>query len=185
MHLYEVDKLYSPNRTSWPEQFEFNYRSGVCEIRAFFPGLRQPEIDAYKTGKARFALYLEGVMIFLLARFGNLEWSDGAFCYHLIPQDEQTLPPVVAPNEGALMTTFLVSGDTGILRVIRVCSLSHEFTQVLYQAIRDQAAQPFNPTDYDRKLARIYADMTTRQMVDKAIVRCTGGDDQSPAAYTI
>lgn len=185
MHLYEVGKLYSPNRTQWNEQFEFNYRSNVCEILAFFPGLRQHEIDAYKTGKARFALYLEGDMIFLLARFGDLEWSDGAFCYHLTPADQQTVPPVPGPNEAALMTTFLVSGDTGILRAIRVCSLSPEFTQVLYQAIRDQAAKPFNPAEYDRRLARIYQDLTTRQMVDKAIVRCTGGDTQAPDTYTI
>jgi hypothetical protein len=186
MHLYKVGELYAPTRTSWPEGVEYNYRSGAHELRLFFPGVKPTEIEAIRIGPVRFALFVERGIIFLLFRFAGMPWSEAPYSWHMVPADQQTIPPDTAPNERVILTTFLVSGDTGKLLVIRLTTLAPEFTRILHQAIRDQVAQPFDQRTYDRNLAAMRAKYPdVRAMVDQALVRCNGGDDETPKVYEI
>lgn len=56
-HLYEVGKLYSPNRTKWPENVEYNHRGGAHELRLFYPGPTTKEVSDVQSGQVRLALY--------------------------------------------------------------------------------------------------------------------------------
>jgi hypothetical protein len=179
LQSYQVGTLYHPDRTRWPENAEYNYRSNTHEIRLFFPRPKPIEVQQVKQGEASFALVVEEPIIFLVWKFGSLPWSDGSYAWHRVPEDERTLPKdprLMTPQERQVVTTFMVNADNGILLAIRQVSFSHDFTQALHQAIREQAARPFDQVIFDRKLRMLYSQHDSRGLLHLAIARCKGGD---------
>lgn len=131
---YEVGQPYLPGRTRWPAGADYNWRAGQHELRLFFSRLGDREVRDVRTREAEFGLYVEQPLIVLLYRFGaSIPWSDAPYSIWLVPADQRALPDPV--GEGAetrdLLTTFLVDADSGILRAIRVVSLSPAFTFAL------------------------------------------------------
>lgn len=181
MHVYQVGKPYISTRSDWPDGVDYNYRSGDHELRIFLRDPSHTEIAAVKTGKARFALAaaLNGDVIFLCYKFGNQPWSDATFNYHLVHEDERTVPPVRTPRDRAVLNVILVDGETGLIAGLRVVSFSPEFTWCLEEAIRIQAARPFPGYDaYDGGIARIYNAYNSKAIAEKmAYVSCIGGQN--------
>ena len=95
-----------------------------------------------------------------------------------MPEHERALPnPEPGPETRELMHITLVDADTGVIRVLRVASLSPEFSAKLNDAIRAQAARPFDQRDHDAAIADAYARYPhNNDMVGAADIRCTGGD---------
>lgn len=184
MHKIEVGQLYRETRTSWPEVVEWNWSINLNELRLFFRDPRPQEIQAVKIGATDFGLTIKGDIIFLAFRFqgaqkgqAGIPWSDAPYSYHMVPDDRKGLPDdLSSPTAKSLLQIVLVNASTGITLAIRVVSLSHEFTQQMYRAIREQAEKPFNQTAYDRQLQRIYATQDSKKIYNDAIVKCVGGD---------
>jgi hypothetical protein len=157
----------------------------------FFKNPKPYEIQAVKTGKAEFGLAIEKDIVFLIFRFlparGNrygITWSDSSYSWHMLQksphledQDRNILPPdVIGLNQRTVLDIVLVNAPTGITLALRQVSFSHEFTEKLFQAIRDQAQRPFDQVKYDMGLQKVYSDNDSEQLLKRAIVRCTGGD---------
>lgn len=177
MYRYEVGKLYNANRTRWEETAEYNYRANIHEIRLFFRSPKPSEVQAAKQGEANFALVVQQDMILLVFRYGSIPWSDASYTIHRVPENERTLPPeMINEQERAQITLFLINADTGILLAIRQTSLSHDFTVALHQAIREQAARPFDQVLFDRQLRMLYSKYNSSALLKLAIARCKGGD---------
>jgi hypothetical protein len=176
-HLYEVGKLYHTNRTKWPENVEYNYRGGAHELRLFYPSPTDSEIAAVRSGEARFALYPYLDVIFFCFKFGDHPWSDSPYNIHLVGEAERQLPSDVDNAEQrALLTTFMIDANTGILKAMRAVSLSSAFTRTLHAAIWKQHEQPF-PPDYDAQIQRVYASYTSSKIANTmAIAKCRGGE---------
>ncbi len=184
MHKIQVGQLYKEGQTSWPEVVEWNWTQSANELRLFFRNPDPQEIQAVKTGKVEFGLVIEQDIILLLFRFlpaqkgqHGIRWSDAPYSYHFLPEDRRGLPPQeLGAEKRALLQIVLVNASTGITLVIRAVSLSHEFTKQLYQAIHEQAGKSFDKVTYDRQLRWLYATYPdSRQLLQKAVVRCEGG----------
>lgn len=177
MTAVEVGKPYSTTRSRWDEGVDYNYRSEQHELRLFLESPTPREIKDITKGPARFALAVEGDVIFLCYKLGDLPWSDSTYNYHLVPADQQTLPPETTPTEHAVLTIVLIDAATGIVRGLRFVTFSPSFTQALHAAIRQQAARPYPGNEaYDAHIARIYSAYDSAGIANVlAAVRCQGG----------
>jgi len=179
LHSYEVGKPYIPGRTRWQEAGEYNYRGGAHELRLFFGRLGDREIRDVRQREAEFALFVEQPVILFLYRFGaSIPWSDAPYSWWLVSPEQRTLPEPVGQAEETrdLLTTILIDADSGIIRAIRVVSLSPAFTTALHLAIREQASRPWDPTEYDARLAALYRRYpTSRALLKAATSRTLGG----------
>ncbi len=174
MPVYEVGKVYHPGKNRWQPGADFNYRSGMLELRLMFDKLTHSDIRAIRNGACTFALVVEGEIIFLLYEFGKAcPWSDSPYTIHMVPENERTIPPELAPGEMALLTIILIGCEDGIIKAMRQISLGSYFSQKLYQAIQSQAQQPFNQAEYDSQLARTYRKYpTTQALLRQAQASC-------------
>lgn len=177
MYSYEVGQLYHPDRTTWGETPQYNYRGGGHELVLFYGSPTSREIRDVRRGLAQFAFAVEEGVIFFLYRFGEQPWSDAPYSIHLVPEAERTVPPPEATSETrALLNVHLVDADTGLIRANRTLSLSPEFTRGLNASIREQAARPFGVSAHERAIRRVYARYpTTRELLDACGHRTVGG----------
>src|SRR5947209_19360720 len=118
MYKYEVGKLYSPNRTSWPEGVEYNWRQNTHELKLYYRPPKASEIAAVKQGAAEFALSVVGDILFLVFRFGPQPWSDAPYTWWMVPADQRTPPPELAGEERVLLNVLLIDAGTGIIRAV-------------------------------------------------------------------
>lgn len=178
MAEYSVGKPYIPGRRNWPENCEYNYRSGTHELRMFLRGLTGPEVMAIRRGECEFGLFVQEDIILLLYRFdAAVAWSDAPYSWHRVPEGQRDFPePHGSPEGRDTLQVILVDALTGIVRALRIVSFSPAFTMVLRSAIRDQAARPWpGAAEYDRQLKQIYNRYTSEQIVARAIARTMGG----------
>lgn len=181
VYTYREGGLYHPTQRQWPERAEYNYRSGGHELVLFYPQPSAHEVQAIKRGTVEVALYTEGDLLLLLHRFGDLPWSDSPYSWHLLRQalpEQATLPPPLGEGEESrtLLTVILVNAATGVIRALRVVSLSPAFTTALHLAILSQAQRPWPGEAYDRQLADLYRRYpTTEALVARAQSRTVAG----------
>lgn len=174
MPEYRVGTIYHPGKTRWQDGTDFNFRSGVLELRMFFSHLSGSDIRAIKNGPCTFALAVIEDIIYFLFEFGRAcPWSDNSYSIHLVSENERTVPPELKPGEMATLTIILVSSEDGIIRAMRQISLGHDFSKALYDAIREQATQPFDRAEHDARIARVYRQYpTTQALLRQAKVSC-------------
>lgn len=162
MYLLEVGKLYNESRTWWPETVQYNYRGVQHELVLFMHGPTAKEIRAVQKDRAEFRLFVERSLIILLFRFGDaIPWGDAPYTIHMVPKEERTVPPDPGPNDRALLQIILVDAANGIIKAMRVISLSPEFTKVLHHAIQEQAKMPFARHLYNGELEQLYANSSS------------------------
>ncbi len=176
MALYEVGQPYPAGSPPYPEGGEYNYRGGAHELRLFFNTPTPAEGEAVRTGPAEVALTVDGPVVFLLYRFGEaFHWSDAPYTIHMVPADQRTPPPALEAGQGVLLTVLLIDAGSGIVRAIRVVSLSPHLTRELHAAIARQLADPFDQAAYDRHLQLVYQRSDTRALLRQARARTRGG----------
>ncbi len=177
MALFEVGKLYNPNKQRWLEASQYSFRGGQHELVLFFNNPTPREVEEVRRGTAEFALHVERPLIVLCYRFGDgVPWSDAPYSYHVLPEHERRLPPETdEATIRALLLVYLVDAETGILRAMRQVSFSPEFTARLHGAIREQAIEPWDQSEYDRALAELYRRRSTSELVRALSIRCVGG----------
>jgi hypothetical protein len=174
MQRYEVGKIYHPGKTRWQEGTDFNYRSNTLELRMFFSKLTHSDIRAIRNGPCRFHLAnIDGILFFLFEFGRACPLSDNSYSWWLVPEKERTIPPDLTPGEMAVLTIILVSAEDGIIRAMRQISLGHDFSKALYDAIRKQTQQPFDPAQHDRAIANVYRQHpTTQALLRQATATC-------------
>lgn len=192
LHRFSVGERYHPDRDSWPEVTQYNWRGvaggGIHEVIAFFRRPTPKEVAAWKSGPSEWALYTEDDQIILLFRFRTRKlergvgWCDAPYTIHRVPAAEQIPPelpePPATPDDPELRAAIhaiLVDAADGRIVAQRLVSVSPEFTVALHQAIRDQAAMPWDPAGYDRRLRAIMSRHQTEDLVKLAQVRSPGG----------
>ncbi|MEW6649316.1 MAG: hypothetical protein AB1453_03900 [Chloroflexota bacterium] len=171
MHIYEVGKPYT-ERTSWPELAQYSYRGGEHELIIFLNCPTRDEVYDIRRGGAEFALYVERRLIVMLYRFGEaIPWSDAPYSIHLVPVEERTVPEISWGSERALLHIVLVDASSGIIRALRVLSMTEDFTRDLHQSICNQADEPFTRADYNGALESLYARFSSKMLVELALAR--------------
>lgn len=173
MHVFEVGKIYNPNRTSYREGAFYQCTGGTHWLEKFFSSPTSKEIESIKKGVHQFAFHYEkDVILFLFRFFPSFNWSDSPFSIHLVRPENHRIQPVDRNrnSEMPVINVPLVDAETGILKAYRVISLKLDFANALEDAILDQLSKPFDLEKYDRSLSEIYALYpTSEDLLKKAI----------------
>jgi|SRR6185436_9933492 len=182
LHEYAVGSLYHPDRRSWPEATNYNYRGGHHELLVFMPGPSPRELRAWREGTWQFGLVARPELLFLLFKPGDMPWSDAPYSWWQVKRamPEEALPPFELPNptSRAMLSAILVDAATGIVRVIKAISFSPEFSRALHGAITEQMATEISAADYNRAVDRYYRiyPQTDPHLLMRATSHCTGGE---------
>ncbi len=179
MTVLEVGRPYIVGRRKWPEGVEYNCRSGGHELRLFFDSPSASEIEAVRIGECEFALVMEGPVIFLMYKFGvAINWSDAPYSWHLVPEDQRTLPEPEGPETRALLQVVLIDAASGLVRALRALTFSPVFTRALHAAIRAQADMIWaGKASYDAALADAYRRYpASTDLLRGAVARTFGGE---------
>lgn len=179
VHTYCVGELYKPERTSWPEGNHFDIRNGKLDFVVFWEGLGDETVKAVRKGRLRIGLLVRQPMIFFLFEIeGACNWSDAPYSYHLTEPTERQLPQRPQAGSGLLLNTTLVECETGIIRALRVDSLSHELSTQLVDAAATQAKAPIDRAEYDLALNSLYRRYpNTQAMLEDATIFEVAGVD--------
>jgi hypothetical protein len=119
------------------------------------------EKSEVKSGVAQFRIAeLDGILFFL-CRFGTGQWMDAP--YH--PDFSRYTLPVPGDGEGLLLHVMLIDSSTGVLAAQRAIGLSTEFSAALLQTA---AGLPPSGDDYKQRIARIYNERTTNDLLSLA-----------------
>lgn len=179
MHIVAIGKPLFEGRTELPEAIEYNYQSGDHTLLLSMKNLHPKEIKAVRESEAEFGLYCENGIVFLLYRFGEtLPWSDSAFSWWNVSEEDRRLPaPCENPAERILLKIILIEAATGIVKAIRVTTLSPAFTEKLHDAIRMQTTgEEFSRAEFVARSLAVYANQTPAALADRAIVKSRGGE---------
>ena len=128
------------------------------------------EIAGLRRAAMHVGLVIDGPVIFFLYRFEDTTpWADAPYTFHRVPVAERSLPPApLTPDTRAVLTVILLEARSGIVQVIRVVTLSPVLTQRLFEAIRQQAASPFDLGYYDAALDAIYENASSEDLARRA-----------------
>ncbi len=179
MQIVAIGKPLFENRTELPEAIEYNYQSGDHTLLLSMKNLHRREIQAVREAEAEFGLYCENGIVFLLYRFGDtLPWSDSAFSWWNVAEEDRRIPaPPENSAERILLKIILIEAATGIVKAIRVTTLSPAFTEKLHEAIRAQAAgEEFSRAEFVARSLAIYKNKTPFELAAGAIVKTKGGE---------
>ncbi|MBA4184972.1 MAG: hypothetical protein H0X49_13340 [Acidobacteria bacterium] len=179
MQIVAIGKPLFEGRTELPEAIEYNYQAGDHTLLLSMENLHPREIEAVRQDEAKFGLYCENSILFLLYRFGDaLPWSDSAFSWWNVAEEDRRIPsPPENPATRILLKIILVEAATGIVKAIRVTTLSPVFTEKLHDAIREQAtSEEFSRTEFVSRSLQIYQKYTPAELAANAVVKTNGGE---------
>ncbi len=179
MQIVAIGKPLFEGRTELPEAIEYNYQAGDHTLLLSMKNLHPKEIEAVRQDEAEFGLYCENSIVFLLYRFGEiLPWSDSAFSWWNVSEEDRRIPaPQANPAERILLKIILIEAATGIVKAIRVTTLSPVFTEKLQDAIRQQATgEEFSRAEFVARSLAIYKNQSPAALALKAVVKTKGGD---------
>ena len=179
MQIVAIGKPLFEERGELPEAVEYNYQSGDHTLLLSMKNLHSQEIKAVREAEAEFGLYCENGIIFLLYRFGEaLPWSDSAFSWWNVAEEDRRIPaPRKNLAERILLKIILTEAATGIVKAIRVTTLSPEFTAKLHDAIREQAlGEEFSRDEFVGRSLQIYKKFAPADFAANAIVKTRGGE---------
>jgi hypothetical protein len=179
MQIVAIGKSLFEDRNELPESVEYNYQAGDHTLLLSMKNLHPKEIEGVREAEAEFGLYSENGIVFLLYRFGEiLPWSDSAFSWWNVAVFFRHIPaPQANSAERILLKIILVEAATGIVKAIRVTTLSPAFTEKLHEAIRQQAkGEPFSRNEFVNRSLQIYQKFTPADFAANAVVKTKGGE---------
>lgn len=170
MYKYEVGQVVD-NFKHHSEGMHFDIFDDGATILLFFQNPTEDEIEQFKSGtnfEIRFT-ELYGV-IMITAKIGNLNWMDAPYTPHL----SKNLTKFQLPNEGQGLglTLILVDTVTAEIKHIRLLGLSEKFTKRLFGVALEHKTNPFNKSEYDNSVGRIFSTYQTSQIVKMSKYYC-------------
>jgi len=156
----EVGKPY-PGVHRIPESaiFDFNQAGGLLLIALDNP--TKKEIQDIRKGDVKLGLLDKGGVIFLLSKFGSMNWMDSP--YHVSMSGKYTLAPVFDVTQGYLLQIVLLNSNDRIVKVIRVVGMPHEMSLMFRDLVEKQRGTSIN--EYYPRLHEIYTRYSTEDLV--------------------
>lgn len=170
--VLKIGDLFAPGVTSWPERFEYRvfgqgqqHMLQICASK-----LDDKQLQAFHRGQMHVGLYLSrGVAFFLFRIEGFFDWSDQAIHMQLVHPEDRGLPDESPGYQ--VVSIVLVECETGIVRGIRVVTLSPHFTRLFAKALRAQMTATFDLATHQAIIADVYKRFPhSRQLVKAALV---------------
>lgn len=144
------------------QQFDINDRRAILLVRWTKPTLK--EIEEFGSGhKIEIRLTTVNDNMFLLFKFGNLNWFEAPYS----PNLTYWTGPLQKTNQGNGYTVIIKLCDTnGIIYRLRLISFTTEFSNALRNQIIQQKQLNFNIQKYDAELEAIYRKYSTEDLVE-------------------
>lgn len=181
MRTFSLGDRFDPEKTSWEVGWQYTYALNQHWITLVWNDITLPEVVAIDSGPLQFALYAEDDQILLFLKLGDASgWIEMPFTLWLVNANERTVPEPPLGNEHALLTLLLISAEMGRIVAMRALTISAEMTTALLEALRRQAALPWDPSGYDARLSAVRERYPSPELLvaDHQMVhlRCNGGD---------
>ncbi len=124
--------------------------------------LTTEETQAFKQALAFRSVVHEGV-IFVLVRMGSLQWMDAPY-YRWRSRNLTEIELPGDSHSGLAVHAMLVEATTGVLVAQKLVGMDNATSVRILEAAREQPEIP----DYNARLARIYAQYSTEELLKKA-----------------
>jgi hypothetical protein len=175
MNILAIGQPCDPSISCWPEGCHYNYDISGHLLHYLFSNPSTIEVSSVQRGKARFGLYIQGPVIFLLHQFGEMLWNDAPYSWWLVSQETRKLPEV-GDHLHALLKVVLVDSTSGLVAALRALTFSSAFTNRLHEAIRAQSEHHWSQSEHDSVIREVYSRFSTEDLLRRAIITCNGGD---------
>lgn len=165
----EVNKQY-PGDIPLQEKSAFDIDDSGPMLLLFWKNPSQKETDNINRGQMKVALTILDDCIFLLVKFGDLNWMDMPYNAHL----SSGLTKIEAPVEtqGYALNTILVDIATRKTKALRLTGLPHKFSLALKKAIEEQLKSPAVTQEKNNEIVTgIYAKYSTKELLGFASVQ--------------
>ncbi len=164
MQIFEVGKPYEQGVQSLPEGIAFDYTETGGFLRVVFDSPTEEEIQEIKDGKMQFGLLEKEGIIFLLIKFGRMEWMDVP--YYIMNSDPYVLGRLADETKGYPLHIVFVDGRTGIVKVIKRIGLPHEMSIRFKEMVENQRRNPIE--NYEALVKEVCSEYSTDELVDEA-----------------
>lgn len=149
----------------------FNYNGG-WELIIGFTTPTDPEIQAYRNDPIQFKLYTEPDGLILVFKVGTMPWSDAPYYYW---RDPTNIVPIIA-DEHYTIRIFLVDTVTGILKAMRLCTISPIFSKELAMSVEMQKNQKKSLDGHIAMCNRVQSRYTPTDLADLDLPSCLSGE---------
>jgi len=174
LNIIAIGERFDPYVETFPEGCHYNYDISGHWIYYLYQNPTEEEISSIQSGEIDFGLYVRGPILFLLHKFGDMNWNDSSYSWWLVSDEFRAIPD---RTEGhASIKTILIDSETGLVKAMRACTLSQEFTVYLHDTIRMQTQQSWNRELHEEAVHYIYSRYSTQNLVDMAEIFCKGGE---------
>ena len=175
MHVIAIGKPYDRSIKEWPEGTHYNFDSSGHWLHYFFSNPADVERVSIQNRPAQFGIYIQGPVIFLLHKFGDMPWNDSPYSFWAVPEQYRRLPDI-NDQDHAFLRAVLIDTSTGIVEALRALTFSAQFTRRLHEEIVLQSMKPWDPGAYDSVIKSIYSNFSTFDLVKRSTIFCNGGD---------
>lgn len=165
MQSYEVGKLFEEGKTQYQEGIKFDFNQGGGTLYILYDRPKQKEVEEIRKGRLQMGILYKQDIIFLLFKFGNLNWMDAPYSYQLSEPHELSTPE---DDTGYSMTVLLIDAATGILKVVRQIGWPTKMSRQFHDYVAQQRNRDFSNHLYNAKLNEIYKNYTTNYLVGVA-----------------
>ena len=163
------------NTAHIPEGTYLDYFEAGPRLTISYHAPTRDEINQIKRGDCHFRLVPYGEVLFLLSKFGSLNWMDSPFNIQLYPSDRRVLNAGFSHGKRYSLVVRLVDGLTGLDRGARLVTWNPEFSSAFHKLVAQQKLQHFESLAYDRTLSQAYSMFSTTSMMTRSISHTKGG----------
>ena len=149
-------------------KFDMSDSGGIITI--LFNKPTQDEVDNIKNGDLQFGLFIKDGIIFLLTKFGSMQWMDAP--YHIALSPALTRLKEIGEGKGYGINIIFADTSSGEIKVLRYIGLNTKFSRKLKEAIEEQWVNCFNKLEYSSKLQQVMNTYSTKDMVRMSLENC-------------
>ncbi|MBC8588078.1 hypothetical protein [Paratissierella segnis] len=169
MYKYEVGQIVKGLQSN-QEGVRFDMTDIGSTMTILFNKPTRNEIEYVKAGKLQFGMFVKNDIIFILSKFGSLQWMDAP--YHVALSKNLTKLNDIEDGQGYNCHIILADSSTGEIKAMRLIGFSTQYSIKLKENIEAQQKTEFNKVQYDVDLASTMMNYSTKEMVRFSEINC-------------
>ena len=124
----------------------------------------QEEIKEFCEGSVELAMTRLRSVMFVLSRFGRLNWADAPYSTHLTER-EKSLPELAEGNRGYALDCFMVDSADNTLKAHRLVRMTPEFSEKFRLALEHDAADSMDLASFNKAVGDVYANYSVKDLL--------------------
>ncbi|MCI8633607.1 MAG: hypothetical protein HFE64_09050 [Lachnospiraceae bacterium] len=141
----------------------------------------EAEIQEFKTGEYQLAVTELRKVMFILSKFGRLNWSDCAYSSQLSDSPKE-LPELKEGHRGYAIDAFLVDCHDNTLKAHRLIRMNPEFSRKFRLLLLDDGQKSFQQEEYEQAVSNVYRMYSTKDLLKISLMQMKGRAPQQGGA---